>query len=161
MSPLLKKLNVKTATEVVILNAPAPVLATLQADFEPYLTVKTKAGASLSVVLIFCTALTEVAHYSAAIVPKLTKDALLWFCYPKGSSKKYKCDFNRDNGWQALGELGFEPVRMVAIDEDWSALRFKLAEAIKTMTRSFAMTTTGKAKVAARKSAKAGSGNDQ
>jgi len=94
-------------------------------------------------------------------LPKLTKDALLWFCYPKGSSKKYKCDFNRDNGWQALGELGFEPVRMVAIDEDWSALRFKPAEAIKTMTRSFAITATGKAKVAARKSAKAGSGNDQ
>ena len=44
-------------------------------------------------------------------------------------------------------EHGFEPVRQVAIDEDWSALRFRRAEHIKTMTRSFAMTTTGKEKV--------------
>ena len=33
------------------------------------------------------------------------------------------------------GAAGFEPVRMVAIDEDWSALRFRRAEFIKTMTR--------------------------
>ena len=34
-----------------------------------------------------------------------------------------------------MGAAGFEPVRMVAIDEDWSALRFRRAEFIKTMTR--------------------------
>ena len=34
-----------------------------------------------------------------------------------------------------MGEAGFEPVRMVAIDEDWSALRFRRAEFIKNMTR--------------------------
>jgi hypothetical protein len=161
MSPLLKKLNVKAATDIVILNAPAPLQATLQADFAPYLTVKTNAGDSIDVVLIFCTELTEVAHFSTAIIPKLTNNALLWFCYPKGTSKKYKCNFNRDNGWQALGELGFEPVRMIAIDEDWSALRFKPAEAIKTMTRSFAMTTVGKAKVAKQLKTKAGNDSAQ
>ncbi len=40
---------------------------------------------------------------------------------------------------------------MVAIDEDWSALRFRKAENIKTMTRGFAMSETGKKKVAAEK----------
>ncbi|HNM27658.1 MAG TPA: hypothetical protein PKL15_19570, partial [Saprospiraceae bacterium] len=66
--------------------------------------------------------------------------------YPKGSSKTYRCEFNRDNGWQALGEVGYEPVRQVAIDEDWSALRFRRVEFIKTMTRSFAMSEKGKQK---------------
>ncbi len=46
-----------------------------------------------------------------------------------------------------LGAAGFEPVRMVAIDEDWSALRFRRVEHIKKMTRSFAMTDAGKEKV--------------
>jgi len=50
----------------------------------------------------------------------------------RGRIKKYTCDISRDNGWQALGELGFEGVRMVAIDEDWSAVRFRRAEYIKT-----------------------------
>ena len=60
---------------------------------------------------------------------------------------EYKCDFNRDNGWTRLGELGFEPVRQVAIDDDWSALRFRRVGFIKTMTRSFAMTEEGKARI--------------
>jgi hypothetical protein len=63
-------------------------------------------------------------------------DAQLWMVYPKGSSKKYKCEFNRDTGWTALGVAGYEPVRQVAIDEDWSALRFRKVAFIKTMTRN-------------------------
>ena len=34
-----------------------------------------------------------------------------------------------------MGKAGFEPVRMVAIDEDWSAVRFRRVEFIKTMNR--------------------------
>jgi len=61
---------------------------------------------------------------------------VVWFAYPKGTSKKYKSEINRDSGWQVLGKAGFEPVRMVAIDEDWSACRFRRAEFIKAMTRA-------------------------
>ena len=66
--------------------------------------------------------------------------------YPKGSSKNYTCDFNRDTGWQVLGNLGWEGVRMVAIDTDWSALRFRRVEYIKKMTRRkrMAMSKGGK-----------------
>jgi hypothetical protein len=68
----------------------------------------------------------------------------------KKTSKKYKSEINRDDGWQVLGQFGFEPVRMVAIDEDWTAIRFRQAEYIKVLTRdkSWAMSKTGKAKAA-------------
>ena len=36
---------------------------------------------------------------------------------------------------RVLGDAGFEPVRMVAIDEDFSAVRFRRVEFIKTLTR--------------------------
>jgi hypothetical protein len=74
---------------------------------------------------------------------------VVWFAYPKGTSKKYKSEINRDNGWQILGELGFEGVRGVAIDEDWSALRFRRVEFIKAMNRDKkrAMITQGKARL--------------
>ena len=78
----------------------------------------------------------EVEVASEKLVQAAEGDAQLWMVYPKGSSKKYKCEFNRDTGWKALGEAGYEPVRQVAIDEDWSALRFRKAEFIKTMTRN-------------------------
>ncbi|MBK6979274.1 MAG: hypothetical protein IPH28_21100 [Cytophagaceae bacterium] len=61
----------------------------------------------------------------------MANESLFWFAYPKGISKKYKCEFNRDNGWQSMGDLGYEPVRMVAFDEDWKSSRFKKAENIK------------------------------
>ena len=72
--------------------------------------------------------------------------------YPKSTSKKYKCEFNRDSGWPVLGAAGFEPVRMVAIDEDWSALRFRRVEHIKKMARNpeGAISTVGKRKASAR-----------
>ena len=80
----------------------------------------------------------------ATITVAAEGDAILWICYPKKSSKKYKCDFNRDSGWTVLGAAGYEPVRMVAIDEDWSALRFRKAENIKTLTRSKTISQEGK-----------------
>ncbi len=78
----------------------------------------------------------ELATASAKLAKACTGDAVLWMVYPKGTSKKTKCEFNRDSGWPALGAAGFEPVRMVAVDEDWSALRFRRVEHIKTMARN-------------------------
>lgn len=65
--------------------------------------------------------------------------------YPKGTSKKYKSEINRDNGWEILAKSGFESVRQIAIDEDWSAMRFRKVEFIKIMKRrtDFAKTPQG------------------
>lgn len=60
---------------------------------------------------------------------------LLWFAYPKSTSKRYTCEFNRDQGWEALRASGFDSVRQVAIDEDWSALRFRRIEFINHRSR--------------------------
>ena len=74
-------------------------------------------------------------------------DPIVWVAYPKGSSKNYRCEFNRDTGWDRLGTHGFEPVRLVAMNEDWSAPRFRRVDQIKTMTRSSAITKAGQAKI--------------
>ncbi len=83
-------------------------------------------------------------------------DAVVWFAYPKQSSKNYRSEIDRDHGWKVLGRAGFEPVRMVAIDADWSAVRFRRVENIKTMTRpaSVALSAGGKAKSGASTGAK-------
>ncbi|MCU1335047.1 MAG: hypothetical protein JWO19_628 [Bryobacterales bacterium] len=100
--------------------------------------------------LAFVTKQKEVDTLGKAIGRKAKGDAVVWFAYPKGSSKKYKSEINRDSGWKILGDAGFEPVRMVAIDEDWSAVRFRRAEFIKTLTRGkeHRMSAQGKARAA-------------
>jgi hypothetical protein len=94
-----------------------------------------KKARQVSFSLAFVTTQAQVDALAAQIVKKTKGDAIVWFAYPKGTSKKYKSQVDRDHGWIALGREGFEPVRMVAIDEDWSAKRYRRAEFIKSMTR--------------------------
>lgn len=152
MTPLFKKLNYKSQETIISINHPDSFLPELKAMREEatILDSFTKAK-QIEFVIVFATKQKEVDKAAEQIAKKTAEDAVIWFCYPKGTSKKYTCEFNRDNGWAKLGELGYEPVRAVAIDEDWSALRFRKPEKIKTMTRSFAMTEVGKKKVAAAK----------
>jgi len=52
--------------------------------------------------------------------------------YPKGTSRRYKTNINRDRGWETVTGTGFRPVSQVAIDEDWSALRFRNVKFVKS-----------------------------
>jgi hypothetical protein len=97
------------------------------------------------------TTLKEVGAVAKVAKAKTAGDAVVWLAYPKGSSKNYKCDFDRDNRWAALGEAGFEPVRMNAIDEDWSAIRFRRVDFIRAMTRDPKSRLSKKGKARAKK----------
>lgn len=136
MEALLKKLNYKDQSPVLLLNLP-PELK----DFGAYVQTVAEVADNLEKVkqpqfaLFFVTQLTEIEAIAKALKGHLEGDPILWFVYPKGTSKRYKCNFNRDTGWAALGELGMEPVRMVAVNEDWSALRLRRVEHIKNLTR--------------------------
>ncbi len=147
MDDLLKKLNYTGQDPVIVLNAPAEFDPTLQQLSKSATVHKSlRKVKACGFAMLFATKQQEVDAGIQALAPRLEGDATLWTCYPKGSSKKYTCDFNRDTGWAEVGKAGFEPVRQVAIDPDWSALRFRRVGFIKKMTRSFAMTDEGKAK---------------
>lgn len=147
MSALFKKLNFKGQRSILICQAPSSFDAECSA-MEEVCEVRRQihAGESIQFALVFVTSLLQIAAAARDVFPLLAEDAVCWMAYPKGSSKRYTCEFNRDNGWQALGDLGYEPVRQVAVDEDWSALRFRKVEKIKIFTRSstMALTETGK-----------------
>jgi hypothetical protein len=134
MSQLFKKLNLGTHGVIHVLDAPASFeseLAQLKG-----VTIKRSVSGAASFAMAFVITQVELDAASRKLAAACVDDAILWMVYPKGSSKKYRCEFNRDSGWAALGAAGFEPVRMVAVDEDWSALRFRRVEHIRTMTRS-------------------------
>lgn len=152
MNSMFKKLNYSDQAEVYVLNAPASFQPNTD-EIAASATVKTDMAKAKAVrfAIAFATKQAEVDRVAKQAAKALEGDAVLWIAYPKGTSKTYTCEFNRDTGWASLGAAGFEPVRQVAIDEDWSALRFRRVEYIKSMTRSFAMTKAGKEKVAARR----------
>lgn len=147
MTPLFKNLNFKNQKEILILNSPQSFNDEIE-QIKLYCNVVFKLDdSSIEFVIIFVTQINQIEDSINLISSYLVEDPIIWYCYPKSTSKKYKCEFNRDNGWEVLGKHNLEPVRQVSIDEDWSALRFRKVENIKKMVRSFAITKEGKKKV--------------
>ncbi|MEJ1236499.1 hypothetical protein WBG78_00130 [Chryseolinea sp. T2] len=148
MNAIFKKLNFKDQSAAVIVNAPQSFNADMN-EMKALTKVATSIpSGEISFFLAFVTKQNEVDSLVEKVIPLMAEDGLFWFAYPKGSSKKYKCEFNRDSGWAKLGKHDYEPVRMVAIDEDWSALRFRHVDNIKVMTRSRTLSDAGTKKAA-------------
>jgi len=143
-----EKLNLKNHTAILVLNAPASFEPELAALHGVTVLRDLKDLDAIDFSLAFVTTQQQVDTLAKAIAKRAKGDAAVWFAYPKGTSKRYKSEINRDTGWQVLGRAGFEPVRAAAIDEDWSAIRFRRVEFIKTLTRAkeHRMTAQGKAR---------------
>jgi hypothetical protein len=99
------------------------------------ITRNPKKPASVQFALAFTQQQAELDRLSKLLAAHSSGDVVLWFAYPKGTSKRFTCEFNRDTGWHVIRDAGFASVRQVAIDEDWSALRFRRSEYIKASAR--------------------------
>ena len=73
--------------------------------------------------LVFVTDRSTLAEQRGEIVAAASSDRLTWVSYPK--SGQLGTDLNRDSLASLLSSSGIQPVRQVAIDEVWSALRFR------------------------------------
>ena len=156
MTPLFAKLGLKDRTAIVVLGAPP--------EFEPQLAALAGSVAihraplpATTFALAFVKTHSELAAAAGALLPRVADDAMVWLAYPKGTSKRHKSEINRDSAWAPLGEAGFEAVSQVAIDADWSALRFRHCAFIKTMTRHPAGAISAAGKARTRKTTAVGS----
>lgn len=149
MNPTFKKLNYAGQTDIFVLNAPESFQAALnEMQGITHVHNEVKTSDKPEFILTFATKQAEVDAFADLLAAHTRGDAVVWVAYPKGTSKRFKCEFNRDNGWDKLGAAGFEPVRQVAIDEDWSALRFRRVAFIKTMKRGGAISEAGQKRIA-------------
>jgi hypothetical protein len=127
MNPTLKKLHFKGQSPVLLLKAPAE-LKDLRAAFE--VPVHSAPKGEYGFVLAFAESKSDAASQAKAVKKLLADErSLFWLAYPKGTSKKYQADLNRDSLHELMEKLGFDGVSLVALDKDWSAMRFKRAEA--------------------------------
>jgi hypothetical protein len=133
MNEVFKKLNYKGQKTVYCIDHPESFIVNLE-SLAGEAIVKKEIGkdSDLEYVLFFATKLKEVNDFAVSAAPRLKGDAIFYLCYPKGTSKKFKCDFNRDTCWADMAKYDLEGVRMVAIDDDWSAMRFRKKEFVKS-----------------------------
>lgn len=111
---LAKKLNLKDGMKVRIVGKPTGV------DVDD---VSTTTSAMAEGVLVFVKTLAEVDAKCGPVVDAAKADHLAWIAYPKAG--QLGTDLNRDILWKHLLKQGIQGVRQVAIDDVWSAMRFR------------------------------------
>jgi hypothetical protein len=112
---VLDKLQIKPGQSVVVLGKPDDVHLEAGSGADP---------ASADAVLAFVTTSADLpGPHAQAALAAARRDALAWVAYPKGG--KLGTDLNRDTLAAALSERGVRPVRQIAVDDTWSALRFR------------------------------------
>jgi hypothetical protein len=113
---LAKKLLLKPTAAFAVFGAPPEHDALLGGAPRPE-------GAEL--VLVYARSAAELEKRLPKAVKALGDETRLWLAYPK--AKKLGTDLNRDILVRLLEEHGFEPCRMVSVDDTWSAMWFKRA----------------------------------
>lgn len=133
MDDILKKLRYGKQERIAVLNAPeefreriSGLLPGCQIDNE------INARYLYDFIISFNPGSADVDKLGPACIHNLSEDGKLWMAYPKGTSRRYKSDINRDRGWDSVTGAGFRPVSQVAIDDDWSALRFRNVKFVKS-----------------------------
>ena len=82
--------------------------------------------APVDFILAFIVDRKELEKHLAELKGMMKPKGLLWIAYYKGTAKT-KTDINRDSIHAYGRTLGLEGITMISMDEDWSAMRFKVA----------------------------------
>ena len=128
-----KKLRLAAGQKVAIVNAPEGYIAQLgpgPADIGTQLSP----AAVYDVVQLFVNTAGELRREGPAAIRAVKPGGLLWITYPKGGATRGVTDLPPTPWWMkrdVLGEItsvsGYKPVAFIAIDDSYTALRFKRA----------------------------------
>jgi hypothetical protein len=122
---LASKLLIKPDSRVLLLNAPIGYAKKLE-PLPAGATLTDKRGGTANVVIAFVRDSAELKRLSPSF-GALEEDAVLWVCYPKGGTKAGS-DLNRDILHAAMEKHELTGVSLVAVDDTWSAMRFRAPE---------------------------------
>ena len=123
MSSIAKKLFIKAATKWLFYNAPANYLGILE-PLPDAVQVFFTPEADVDGVQLFVINRDELAESLSIIAPLLKPETIFWITYPKKSSG-INSDLAMMGNWDEAGKYGLRIVASAAIDDTWTALRFK------------------------------------
>lgn len=131
LSALAKKLRLLADHSLALLNAPAGISEQLQPGPKIIVT-ELRPDETFDAVVLFVNNAEELRRLGPGAIGASRPGGLLWIAYPKGGPARGATDLPATPWWvqrDVLGEAtsvrGFKPVAFVAVDENWTALRFK------------------------------------
>ncbi len=109
------RLQIRAGQSVRVVNAPP--------DLD--LDVPTTRSRAADAVLVFALNRAELEQHATEAVELALEDRLTWIAYPKAG--QLGTDLDRNVLRNLLEGRGIRPVRQIALDDVWSALRFRPA----------------------------------
>ena len=122
-TPVARKLGMNPNMRTLIIAPPPGYLKSL-VSLPDKLPVSSRAAGMYPFVQVFATRLSEIGKFAEKLPKRAAPNALVWISYPKKTSKA-RGDLSRDVIREAMSAVGWRAVSIVAIDEVWSALRFR------------------------------------
>ena len=136
---IIEKLQLKDEKNLLIQGLPSAIEKQfIKLSFAKNLTPLLKSR-KIDFALLFAVSQKQLQGILKEVIPAMHADAKLWIAYPKVASK-IASDLSREATWDCIDQHGFESVRAIAVDNVWSAVRFKKTEAGEKKTLNFCST---------------------
>jgi hypothetical protein len=130
-SLIAKKLRLAPGQRVAVLNPPAGYLAQLSTG-PAAISTHVQSTKAYDVVQLFVNTVDELRRLGPEAIRAVKPAGMLWITYPKGGKTRGVTDLPATPWWtkrDVLGEVtsvtGYKPIAFVAIDDKYTALRFK------------------------------------
>ena len=121
-TPLPKKLGIKEGSRIALVNAPEDFHTELGELPDRVEFVKRPTNL-LDIIIFFVLSERELARDFAKLAQKLTPNGMIWIAWPKKSSG-VKTDLTFEPVQRIGLDAGLVDVKICAIDETWSGLKF-------------------------------------
>ena len=128
-TPLVKKLGLKSGMRAVVLNAPSHYTALLALEPEDVLWTD-DIKATPNFVHLFTDSRAILAETLADLRNKIAPDGMVWVSWPKKASK-VRTDVTEDTIREVCLPLGFVDVKVCAVDDVWSGLKFVIRKELR------------------------------
>ena len=121
-TPLAKKLGIKEGSRIALVNAPKDFESEL-GELPDSVQFINRPAQSLDIILFFVLTERALVRGFAKLAARLTPNGMLWIAWPKKSSG-VTTDLSEQRVQQIGLNAGLVDVKVCAIDETWSGLKF-------------------------------------
>ena len=119
-----QKLMIKEGQRLLLVNAP-PGYETAIGTLPTGASVLRAPQGPVDAIQVFVASRKELEEQLGVLKGLLSSKGILWVTYYKGTAK-HKTDINRDTIFAYAKTCGLQGVAIIAVDDDWSAMRLKL-----------------------------------
>jgi Protein of unknown function (DUF3052) len=128
-TPLAKKLGIKDASRVCVINPP-PNYLKLVAPLPRDASIGDRLSGDTDIIHVFTTKRSELAKRLASLRTKIQPEAAIWVSWPKKASGQ-PTDITEDTIREVALPIGLVDVKVCAVDETWSGLKLVIRKELR------------------------------